>query len=187
MSEQVRLLGVSGSLRAGSYNRRLLEAARELLPPDAELEITGIDGIPVYNQDEDARPSPALQALKAKVRAADGIIFAMPEYNYGVAGPLKNAIDAASRPYGDNAWKGKPVAIVSASIGLLGGARAAYHLRQSFVFLEMHPMNLPEVFVTFAPKKFDEQGKLTDADTRKVLSGFLAAFAEWTRKTRRLG
>jgi chromate reductase len=181
MVARVQLLGVCGSLRRGSFNRLLLEAARELVPKDATLEITGIEGIPVYDQDREGEPTPELVAFKRRIREADAVVFATPEYNYGVPGPLKNAIDAASRPYGDNAWKGKPVGIMSASVGMLGGARAAYHLRQSFIFLEMHPMNLPEVFVAFAPKKFDAQGRLTDAETRKVVERFLAALVEWTR------
>jgi chromate reductase len=182
MTGTVRLLGICGSLRKDSMNRKLLQAAADLLPPDSTLEVVGIEGIPVYNQDEEANYPPAVRSFKQKVREADAILFATPEYNYGVPGPLKNAIDVASRPYGDNVWKGKPVAAISASVGMLGGARAVYHLRQSFVFLEMHPINLPEVFVSFGPKKFDASGRFIDEDGRKVLAKLLEALVAWTRR-----
>ena len=118
--------------------------------------------------------------FKSKIRDADGILIATPEYNYSVPGVLKNAIDWASRPYGDNAFDGKPVAIMSASIGMLGGARAQYHLRQMFVFLNMHPVNRPEVMVTFAQDKFDADGKLVDENTKKYVSKLLQNLAKWT-------
>jgi chromate reductase len=182
MAPPVRILGICGSLRKDSMNRKLLRAAAELLPPESTLEVVGIEGIPVYNQDEEANYPPAVKAFKEKIRKADAILFATPEYNYGVAGPLKNAIDVASRPYGDNVWKGKPVAAISASVGMLGGARAVYHLRQSFVYLEMLPIGLPEVFVSFGTKKFDESGRFTDEDGRKVLAKLLEALVAWTRR-----
>jgi chromate reductase, NAD(P)H dehydrogenase (quinone) len=122
--------------------------------------------------------------FKSKIREADAILIATPEYNYSIPGVLKNAIDFASRPYGDNPFDDKPVAIMSASIGMLGGARAQYHLRQMFVFLNMHPVNGPEVIVTFAQDKFDANGKLIDETTNKFLKQLLENLANWTRRLR---
>jgi chromate reductase len=123
-----------------------------------------------------------VKEFKAKIRAADAILIATPEHNFSVPGVLKNAIDWASRPYPDNSFEGKPAAIMSASTGMLGGARAQYHLRQIFVFLDMHPINKPEVIVTFAGQKVDEQGRLTDETTRKVIKASLEALAAWTKR-----
>ncbi len=184
MTDPVHIAGIAGSLRKESYNRRLLVAAQELLPPSTTMEIVDLHGIPPFNQDDEANLPEAVRHLKERVRRADAVLFAVPEYNYGVAGVLKNAIDWGSRPYNDNCWNEKPVASVSASIGLLGGARAVYQLRQSFVFLNMRPINLPEVFVTFAPQKFDTQGRFTDETGRKVLAELLEELVRWTRTLR---
>ncbi len=123
-----------------------------------------------------------VKEFKAKIRSADAILMATPEHNYSVPGVVKNAIDWASRPYGDNSFEGKPVAVMSASIGMLGGARAQYQLRQVFIFLNMYPLNRPEVFVTFANQKFDEKGKLTDEKTKEFIKQLLEALVAWTRK-----
>jgi chromate reductase, NAD(P)H dehydrogenase (quinone) len=125
-----------------------------------------------------------VKEFKSKIREADAILIATPEYNYSVPGVLKNAIDSASRPYGDNPFNDKPVAIISASVGMLGGARAQYHLRQMFIFLNMYPVNTPEVIVTFAQNKFDANGKLTDEDTRRFLKQLLENLANWTKRLR---
>jgi chromate reductase, NAD(P)H dehydrogenase (quinone) len=180
MEKRVKILGFAGSLRLGSYNKALLRAAADLLPKDLDLDIFDIDGIPGFNQDIEAEMPVKVKEFKSKIRDADGILIATPEYNYSVPGVLKNAIDWASRPYGDNAFDGKPVAIMSASIGMFGGARAQYHLRQMFVFLNMHPVNGPEVMVTFAQDKFDADGKLVDENTKKYLSQLLQNLAKWT-------
>jgi chromate reductase len=187
MNETVHILGLPGSLRKGSYNRALLQAATEMLPPHTTMEIFDLDGIPVFNQDLEREAPPRVRELKAKVRTADAILFGVAEHNYGVSAALKNAIDWASRPYGDNVWAGKPVAMVSASIGMLGGARAQYQLRQTFVFLDMRPLSLPEVFVTFAPQKFDSQGRFTDPEGRKFLSALLGALVQWARSLKGAG
>jgi len=181
MEKRVKILGFAGSLRSGSYNKALLRAAVDLLPKDVDLDIFDIDGIPGFNQDIEAEMPVEVKEFKSKIRDSDGILIATPEYNYSVPGVLKNAIDWASRPYGDNAFDGKPVAIMSASIGMLGGARAQYHLRQMFVFLNMHPVNGPEVMVTFAQDKFDADGKLVDEDTKKYVSQLLQNLAKWTQ------
>src|SRR3989440_7082381 len=145
MDTPITILGIAGSLRRGSYNRAALRVAQQLVPAGRRLEVIEIGELPPYNQDLEPAAPPVVAELKRRIRAADAILFATPEYNYGVPGVLKNAIDCASRPYGDNAWDGKPVAIISAAMSLLGGVRAQYQLRQSFVFLNMYPMNLPEV------------------------------------------
>ncbi len=175
MDNMIQILGFAGSLRKGSFNKSILNAALELLPPDTTLEIFDLEGIPPFNQDLENDPPGRVKEFKGKIKAADAILIATPEYNYSIPGVLKNAIDWASRPYGDNSFEGKPVAIMSASTGMLGGARAQYHLRQTFVFLDMHPVNRPEVFVTFAPQKIDEKGKLTDETTRKFIGQLLVA------------
>jgi chromate reductase len=182
MNKPVNILGFAGSLRKGSYNKSLLRAALELLPPDARLEIFDLEGVPPFNQDLETKPPSKVKEFKAKIRAADALLVATPEYNYSIPGVLKNAIDWASRPYGDNAFEGKPVAVISASIGMLGGARAQYHLRQTFVFLNMYPINRPEVIVTFAPEKIDENGRLKDETARKFIKELLANLVAWTRR-----
>jgi chromate reductase, NAD(P)H dehydrogenase (quinone) len=145
---KVKVLGFAGSLRRGSYNKALLRAAADLLPEDMNLEIFDIEGITAFNQDTEENMPLKVKEFKAKIREADAILIATPEYNYSVPGVLKNAIDWGSRPYGDNSFDGKPVAIMSASVGIIGGARAQYHLRQMFVFLNMYPINRPEVIVS---------------------------------------
>jgi chromate reductase, NAD(P)H dehydrogenase (quinone) len=182
MKEAVRILGFAGSLRKQSYNRSILSAALEVVPDDAVLEIFDLEGIPPFSQDLEKQPPDKVKAFKAKIRAADAILIATPEYNYSIPGVLKNAIDWASRPYGDNAFDGKPVAVMGASIGMLGTARAQYHLRQSFVFLNMYPINQPEVMVPFAEGKFDSTGRLVDEKTRGKIGELLESLVAWTKR-----
>jgi chromate reductase len=176
----IKILGIAGSLRKGSYNRAALRAAQKLLPNATQLELFELDAIPLFNQDIEMQPPPAVVDLKSKVRASDAILFATPEYNYSVSGVLKNAIDWASRPYGDGAWEDKPVAVMGASIGMIGTARAQYHLRQMFVFLNMYPVNRPEVMIPNAADKFDERGNLTDDMTRDKIRELLSSLRIWT-------
>jgi chromate reductase len=182
MEQRVRILGFVGSLRRGSYNKALMRAAVELTPEDAAIEVFDLEGIPPFNQDLENQPPQVVKEFKAKIRQADAILIASPEYNYSVPGVLKNAIDWASRPHGDNAFEGKPVAAMSASIGHLGGARAQYHLRQSFVFLDMHPLNRPEVMMPFAADNVDADGNVTNEQTRQLIRKLLEALVQWTRK-----
>lgn len=182
MNKKVNILGFAGSLRRGSYNRALLRAATEQLPPDATLEIFELEGIPPFNQDLEKSMPEKVREFKAKIKSADAILMVTPEHNYSIPGVLKNAIDWASRPYGDNSFAGKPVAAMSASTGMLGASRAQYHLRQVFVFLDMYPINRPEVFVTFASQKFDENGRLTDDTTKGLIKDLLTALVAWTRR-----
>src|SRR5690348_957276 len=182
MKTPIRILGIAGSLRHGSYNRAALRAATELVPEGAILETFELDGIPVFNQDEEQNPPAKVLELKRRVREADAILFVTPEYNYSVPGVLKNAIDWASRPYGDSAWSGKPAAIMGASIGAIGTARAQYHLRQIMVFLNMFPINQPEVMIGHAADRFDQDGNLTDAATKDFIRQLLSNLVAWTRR-----
>ncbi len=182
MNEIVSILGFAGSLRRRSYNKALLRAASELLPKDAQLEIFDLEGIPPFNQDLEKRMPRRAKEFKAKIRAADAILIATPEYNYSVSGVLKNAIDWASRPYGDNSFEDKPVAIMSASTGMFGGARAQYHLRQTLAALNMHPVNRPEVIVVSVSGKISEEGRLEDRRTRKLIKELLKNLISWTQR-----
>jgi len=185
MAPKISILGFAGSLRKGSYNKSLLRAALEMVPVGVELETFDLEGIPPFNKDMEHQQQEKVREFKAKIRAADAILIATPEYNYSMPGVLKNAIDSASRPYGDNAFNGKPVAIMGASIGMLGTARAQYHLRQSLVFLNMYPLNQPEVMVPLAHEKIDQNGRLTDQKTREKIKELLEALVLWARKLKK--
>lgn len=181
---KISILGFAGSLREGSFNKALLRAAKDLLPESTELEIFDLEGIPLFNQDKENDYPQKLLDFKAKIKAADAILIATPEYNYSIPGVLKNAIDCASRPYGDNAFKGKPVAIMGASVGMLGTARAQYHLRQSFVFLDVYTVNNPEVMVPFAGDKVDAEGHLTDPKAKELIAELLKSLVDLALRQR---
>jgi len=182
MNKPIRILGIAGSLRRESFNRAALRAAGTLLPEGATLDIFVLDGIPGFNQDEEQTPPEKVIDLKRRIRDADAILIVTPEYNYSIPGVLKNAIDWASRPYGDSAWNGKPAAIMGASIGNIATARAQYHLRQIFVFLNVFPINQPEVMIGNAAERFDAQGNLTDNDTKEHIRKALQSLVDWTRR-----
>jgi chromate reductase len=181
----MKVLGISGSLRKGSFNTALLRTAIELAPKELEFTVAEIGDLPLYNEDLRAQDLPApVQKLRDQIAAADGILVATPEYNFSVSGVLKNAIDWASRPP-NQPFAGKPMAIMGASGGMSGTMRAQYHLRQIAVFVDLHVMNKPEVFVRNGAKMFTD-GKLTDDATRKVVQDHMTAFAAWiTRVTAR--
>jgi chromate reductase len=185
MNKPARILGIAGSLRRDSYNRGTLRAAQELAPEGTILEIFELDGIPGFNQDDEQSPPAKVAEFKRKIREADAILFVTPEYNYSVPGVLKNAIDWASRPYGDNAFDGKPAAIMGASIGAIGTARAQYHLRQMMVFLNMFPVNQPEVMIGNAADRFDKRGNLTDESTKELMRQLLQNLVAWTARLAR--
>jgi chromate reductase len=168
-----------GSLRRGSVNRKLAKAAAELAPSSLKLEIVEIGDLPIYDADLDPDPPAAWRSLRARIKTADAVLFVTPEYNRSVPAPLKNAIDVASRPYGQSAWDGKPGAIISASPGAIGGLGANHHLRQSLVFLNVPTMQQPEAYLGGADKFFDANGKLVAESTRKFLEQFMASFARW--------
>lgn len=185
----IRVLGIAGSLRAGSYNRALLRAARELAPDGMEIRIfDGLGAIPLYDADLEARGDPGpVAALKAAIREADALLVATPEYNYGVPGVLKNAIDWASRPAGSSVLNRKPAAVMGATPGANGTARAQLALRQSFVFTETYVLPQPEVLVPRAHEKIDAGGRVTDESTRERIRRLLEALADWTLRLRRAG
>jgi chromate reductase, NAD(P)H dehydrogenase (quinone) len=184
MADTLKILGIAGSLRKESYNKWALKAAQALAPEGTKVNIFDIGKIPLFNQDDEQKPTPDLADFKKQIRAADAILFVTPEYNYSIPGVLKNAIDAASRPYGDSAWSGKPVAIMGASVGNFGTARAQYHLRQTFVFLNMYPINQPEVMISNAAKRFDQEGNLIDKNTASLIEQLLQNLADLTLKLR---
>jgi chromate reductase len=182
MNKPLTILGIAGSLRRESYNRAALRAARQLVPEGVTLDIFELDGIPGFNEDDERNPPAKIVEFKQRIRAADALLFVTPEYNYSIPGVLKNAIDWASRPYGDSAWSGKPAAIMGASIGSIGTARAQYHLRQIFVFLNIFAINQPEVMIGNAADRFDAQGNLTDEATKKYIRQLLQNLVDWTRR-----
>lgn len=180
--DKINIFAFAGSLRKDSYNKALLRAAAELLPENTELEIFDLEGIPLFNQDNESQPLAKVKEFKAKIKAADAILIATPEYNYSIPGVLKNAIDCASRPYGDNSFDDKPLAIMGASIGNIATARAQYHLRQSCVFLNMHPLNKPEVMVGVVQQKMDNSGKIVDEKTREMIKSMLVNLVVMTKQ-----
>ena len=178
----MKVLAMVGSLRQGSYNKLALKAAIELKPAGMEIITAEIGDLPLYNDDiREAGYPPTVQRLREQVRAADALLFVTPEYNYSVPGVLKNAIDWCSRPP-DQPLDGKPAAIMGASTGKLGTARAQYHLRQICVFVNVLPVNRPEVMLSGAAKLFDAEGRLTDEPTRKFIGDLLVSLDSWTRK-----
>src|SRR5437667_5091530 len=168
-----------GSLRKDSFNLKLAKALIAMAPQPLKMEIADIGQLPLFNQDWEAAPPQAFVEFKERVRAADAVLFVTPEYNRSMPGVLKNAIDVASRPYGQSAWSGKPGAVVSASPGAVGGFGANHHLRQSLVFLNVPAMQQPEAYIGAADKLFDANGKLVNDGTRKFLQGLMTAFAGW--------
>ena len=181
MADTITILGIAGSLRQASYNKGALRAAQQLCPDGARLDYYDIAGLPLFNQDEERNPHAKVADFKQRIRAADAILISTAEYNYGMPGVLKNALDCASRPYGDNAWDGKPVAIMSAAMSMGGGVRAQYQLRQCFVFLNMDAVVQPEVAIANAPQRFDEQGNLTDEMSKKLIGQLLQALVRKVR------
>ena len=179
---RINVLGISGSLRKDSFNTATLRAARELAPGGMHVDMRTLEDIPLYNDDVRDRGYPeAVQALRNQITKADAVLIVTPEYNYSIPGVLKNAIDWASRPP-NQPFEGKPIAIMGASPGRLGSARAQYHLRQCFVFLNGLVLNRPEVMVAGAKSLFDASGRLTDEETRERIAKLLEALAGWVRR-----
>jgi chromate reductase, NAD(P)H dehydrogenase (quinone) len=180
----LRIIGISGSLRVRSYNRMLLEAAQLLVPDGATLEVIGLRDVPLYNGDHDVEDDlPAgVRTLKGQIAAADAVLFATPEYNHGIPGVLKNALDWVSRPAFRSPLAGKPAGLVSAAPGLLGGARAQEQLRSVLAATMALVMPHRGVVLTRAAEKFSPDGQLEDARTSAALSAYLADLATWTRR-----
>jgi len=183
MAEALRILGVAGSLRAGSLNKALLRAAAELAPDGMEIEVFDLAEVPLYNGDvEAAGDPPGVAAFKQAIAASDGVLMATPEYNHGVPGVMKNAIDWASRPPREAPLGGKPVGLIGASPGQTGTARGQSQLRQAFEFTNSYCMPQPELLVFRAHEKFDGDGTLTDEATAQYLQRYLVAFGGWVRR-----
>lgn len=175
-----QVVAVAGSLRQGSYNQALLRAAQQLAPAALQIRIHDLSAIPLFSEDVERAGIPsAVVRLRQAVAEADGFLVATPEYNHGVPGVMKNAFDWLSRPPGRSVLNEKPAAIVGASLGITGTARAQSQLRQSFVFTNTPVLLQPEVLVGRAQDKFDAAGRLTDETTRQFLVLFLEAFAQW--------
>src|SRR6202166_5476593 len=179
----IRLIGISGSLRRDSYCTAILRTLRDQLPEQVTLDIFELTRIPLYNQNDEAENFPSsVQTFKDAVARCDGVVIASPEYNYGMPGVLKNALDWASRPIGDSAWSGKPAAIMGASHGAIGTARAQYHLRQILVALNLFTLNQPEVVIADAARRFDENGNLIHEPTKQLIRALLKNLLDWTRR-----
>lgn len=178
----ISVLGICGSLRKASFNMAALKTAIELAPPEMTVAVADISQIPLYNEDVRAEGfPPPVETLRQQIKAADALLFACPEYNYGLSGVLKNAIDWASRPP-DQPFAGKPCAILGASPGMAGSARGQLNLRHMMVFLDLHPLNKPEVLIFQAHNKFDANGALTDDVARGLIGDLMKALLAWTRK-----
>lgn len=171
-----------GSLRKDSLNRKLANAMIAMAPQSLKMEIVEIGNLPLYNQDFDPDPPLPAREFKQRVQAADALLFVTPEYNRSMPGVLKNAIDVASRPYGQNAWEGKPGAVITLSPGAIGGFGANHHLRQSMVFLNVPMMPQPESYIGHAANLFDDKGDITNDATRAFVQTFLQAFSEWVER-----
>ncbi len=168
-----------GSLRKESYNLKLAKVLVDLAPKSLTLEFINIGELPFYNEDIEATPPASWKKLREQISAADAVLFLTPEYNRSVPAALKNAIDVGSRPYGKNAWNGKPGAVISVSIGNISGFGANHHLRQSLVFVNVPTMAQPEAYIGGAADLFDAKGNLINESTKGFMEKFMAAFEKW--------
>lgn len=184
MSAQWHVAVLVGSLRKGSYTRMIANELISVAPSTLSLEIVEIGKLPLYNQDLDDQktPPPEWVTFRDRIRPMDAVMFVTPEYNRSVPGPLKNAIDVGSRPYGHSVWDKKPGAVVSVSPGAIGGFGANHHLRQMLVFLNVPVMQQPEAYISNAAKLLDSNGKLTSDTTRQFLRTIMDTFAAWVER-----
>ena len=171
---------IVGSLRKDSFNRKLATALAKLAPAEFSFKQVQIDDLPLYNQDDDAHPSDAVKRLKADITAAQGLIFITPEYNRSIPGVLKNAIDHASRPYGQSAWKGKPAGVIGVSIGAIGSALAQQHLRNVLAYLDVPTLGQPEAFIQHKEGLFDEAGNI-GAGSKEFLQKWVDEYVKWVK------
>ena len=176
-----RIAVVVGSLRRDSFNRQLADALAKMAPQGLAFAQVRIDDLPLYNQDDDSQQAEPVRRLKSEIAAAQGVLFVTPEYNRSIPGVLKNAIDNASRPYGQSAWAGKPAGVVGISIGAIGTALAQQHLRNVLSYLDMPVLGQPEVFLQQKPGFFADDGSIANEATRQFLQGYLERFAEWVK------
>jgi chromate reductase len=172
---------VVGSLRKDSFNRKLANAITKLAPAEFAFKQLKIDDLPLYNQDEDARPAASVARLKSEIEAAQGVIFVTPEYNRSIPGVLKNAIDHASRPYGQNAWAGKAAGVLGVSAGAIGTAMAQQHLRNILAYLDAPTLGQPEAFIQAKDGLFDADGNI-GAGSKQFLQGWMDRYAAWVKQ-----
>ena len=178
---QYRIVVIVGSLRKDSLNRKLAEAIVKLAPSEFTFQQARIDDLPLYNQDDDMNQAESVKRLKGEIKNAQGLLFVTPEYNRSIPGVLKNAIDHASRPYGQNAWTGKPAGVLGASPGVIGTAAAQQHLRNVLAALNVHTLAQPEAFIHANDVLFDESGNI-GADRNKFLQNWMNRYAAWVKK-----
>ena len=179
---QYQIGAVVGSLRRDSINRQLANAVIKLAPPEFSFKHLKIDDLPLYNQDDDANQAEQVKRLKGEIRTMQGILFVTPEYNRSVPGVLKNALDHASRPYGQSAWAGKPAGVLGGSIGSIGTAIAQQHLRISLGYLDMPTLGQPEAFIHVKEGFFGPGGELANAESKKFLQGWMDKYVAWVKK-----
>jgi chromate reductase len=178
---QTRIAVIVGSLRKDSFNHKLALALAHLAPSDFTFETLRIDDLPLYNQDDDGNQSAPVTRLKTDIAAADGLLFVTPEYNRSIPGVLKNAIDQASRPYGQSAWAGKPAGVVGISVGAIGTALAQQHLRNILAYLDVPTMGAPEVFLQAKDDLFDDKGHVGNEGSKKFLQGWMDKYVAWVK------
>lgn len=185
-NHKIRIVGFGASFRKGSFNLKLLNQCRKLMPDNSELEILDISGIPLYNQDLDDNQPESVRKFKNEIRSADGFLISTPEYDFSIPGYLKNTLDYCSRPPGENPFSGKVGAIMSASPSMLGGARAQYHLRQVLGFMDTKVINRPEVFISFAHNKFGPDGELKDEMAMDLIKQLLGKLVKTIKREKEL-
>jgi len=178
---QTRIAVIVGSLRRESFNRKLALAIPPLAPSDFSFEQLRLDDLPLYNQDDDGNQAASVKRFKSEIAAAQGVLFVTPEYNRSVPGVLKNAIDNASRPYGQSAWAGKPAGVIGISVGALGTSMAQQHLRNVLAYLDMPTMGQPEAFIQKKEGLFDDQGHIGEG-SRKFLQGWVDKYVAWVKR-----
>jgi chromate reductase, NAD(P)H dehydrogenase (quinone) len=179
---QYQIAVVVGSLRRDSFNRQLANAVIALAPPELSFKQVRIDDLPLYNQDDDANPADPVKRLKAEIKESQGVLFVTPEYNRSISGVLKNAIDHASRPYGQSVWAGKPAGVMGASVGATGTSMAQQHLRTMLAYLDMPTLGQPEVFIHVKDGFFGEDGGIANESSRTFLQGWMDRYVEWVKK-----
>jgi chromate reductase len=179
---QIKIAVVVGSLRKESFNHKLAIALAKLAPADFAFEHVRIDDLPLYNQDDDANPAESVKRLKAAVKSSQGLLFVTPEYNRSIPGVLKNAIDHASRPYGQSVWAGKPAGVIGVSVGAIGTSLAQQHLRNVLAYLDVPTLGQPEAFVQAKEGLFGPDGGIANEDSRKFLQGWVDRYVAWVRK-----
>lgn len=179
---QFKVAVVVGSLRKDSFNAKLATALKKLAPQEFSFERLRLDDLPLYNQDDDSAQAPSVQRLKSQVAASQALLFVTPEYNRSIPGVLKNAIDHASRPYGQNAWAGKPAGVLGISVGAIGTACAQQHLRVILAYLDVPTLGQPEAFLHAKEGFFDASGDIGNEDTRKFLQTWMTQYVAWVRK-----